>query len=256
MQSGNCTLLSSPKATQTPSPIRAPGERGVHNLKDLESYLACPRKYFYRHILGLAERTKSAYVQFHQTVFEVLRWLREQAEAGSTMDLVGARAHLSQVWQDRGLGEHVYASFYREQAERMVERLLATAPRGGIPSQRHVDLQHGRVVFTPDHVEQHVGGEELIIRFRTGRVSQREGDEPVYALLHTGTEAGAPRPRRRVQVVSLSTDTSLEVGANDKALGDYDEAMRGIAAGDFPATPDERRCPNCAYYFLCPAPTP
>ncbi|WP_437899443.1 hypothetical protein [Sorangium sp. So ce124] len=39
-----------------------------------------------------------------------------------------------------------------------------------------------------------------------------------------------------------------------KALAAYDEAMRDIAAGHFPATADERRCPNCACYSICPAP--
>lgn len=236
-------------------PTSAPREGATHRAEDLENYMACPRRYFYRHVLGLSERAQSAYVQLHQSVFDVLRALREQAAAGIPLDLTAARARLSQIWRDRGLDRHAYAPFYREQAERMVERLIAVAPVGGSPSQRHVDLQHGRVVFTPDHVG-HANGEEVVTRYRTGRVNKNEDEKPIYALLHAGTEAGAARPRRRVRVVSLSTDTSCEIPPSDKALGDYDRAMLGIAVGHFPATPDERRCPSCAYYFLCPAPTP
>lgn len=240
----------------TPAQVAAPanplGERGVHEAEALEDYISCPRHYFYRHILALAGRSKSAYVQFHQSVFDVLRWLHNRASAGAPADLASALARLAEVWQERRLDAHVYAAFYREQAERMVARLIAEASRGGAggsPLPRQVDLKYGRVVLTPDHVEHLASGEEEIVRFRTGRVSKREGEKPIYALLHAGAS-----PRRRVRVVSLSTGMSLEVAESAKALDEYDEAMRGISAGYFPTIPDERRCPNCAYYFICPAP--
>jgi len=259
--SGPATWTRTDAAMEPMAPTVLPAARGVHDVKDLETYMACPRQYFYRHVLVLAGRSKSAYAQFHLSVFDVLHWLHDRAATGAPMDLASALARLSEVWQERRLDTHVYAAFYRQQAERMLVRLIAAASRGGTdgpPRPRQVDLQHGRIVFTPDHVERLASGEEEIVRFRTGRVAKSEGEKPVYAVLRAGEEPGEPPSRRRVRVVSLSTGGALEVtagaAANVKALAAYDAAMRDIAASHFPAVPDDRRCPSCAYYFICPAP--
>lgn len=243
-------------------PAAPPGERSTHTAADLDGYLECPRQYYYRHNLALVGRTKSTYVQVHQSVFDVLRWLRERAEVGAPTDPAGALARLAETWQERKLDAHVYADFYREHAVRMVTRLVAVATQGGSVASavpRHADLSHGRVTFAPDHVERDADGGETVVRFRTGRLSKGETEKPIYAVLHAAQAAdGPPPPRRRVRVVSLSTEAAIDVSpkapALTKALAEYDGAMRDIAAGHFPASPDERRCPNCAYYFLCPAP--
>ncbi|WP_437899444.1 UvrD-helicase domain-containing protein [Sorangium sp. So ce124] len=253
--------LAAVTAEQPAPPAPPAGERIVHRAEDLEVYIACPREYFYRHVLLLEGRTKSAYMRFHQSVFDVLHWLRHRGETDAPTDLSSALVRLSEVWQERGLDAHVHAAFYREQAERMVAQMLATVLSGGIaapPRSQQVELQHGRIVFIPDHIGRLASGEEEVVRFRTGRVSKREGEKPVYALLRVGEGAGGPPSRRRVRIVSLSTGESIEAttgaAASTKALAAYDDAMRNIAAGHFPATADERRCPNCAYYFICPAP--
>lgn len=250
-----------PAPPSAPTPAPPSHERGAHNATDLENYLECPRQYYYRHCLALAGRMKSAYVQVHQSVFDVLRWLRERGEAGAPTDPADALARWSEVWRERDLDAHVYADFYREHAMRMVTRLVALATQGGTVTAavpRHVELPHGRVTLTPDHVQRDPDGEETVIRFRTGRLSKSEADKPVYSLLHAAQIADEPVRRRRVRVVSLSTNAAFDVNpkasTQAKALAEYDNALRDIAAGLFPAVPDERRCPHCAYYFLCPAP--
>lgn len=189
------------------------------------------------------------------------RWLRDRADPNAPTDLADALAQLSHVWKERSLDEHIYATFYRERAEGMVAQPLKLMPRdgnGGPQRPRHVDLPHGRVVFTPDYIERLAKGGEGVVQFRTGRLSKSEGEKPRYALLQAGEALDGLPPLQGVRVVSLSTGASLDATvkppARARPLEQYDVAMRNIAAGHFPASPDERRCPSCAYYFICPTP--
>ena len=36
-------------------------------------------------------------------------------------------------------------------------------------------------------------------------------------------------------------------------LAHYDTAIEGILRGEFPPKPNDRLCPRCPYYFICPA---
>jgi len=58
-----------------------------------------------------------------------------------------------------------------------------------------------------------------------------------------------PQPRD-VKIVSLSTDAVEAVSLREQAivsrLARYDEAIR------FPPQPNERECPRCPHYFICP----
>jgi hypothetical protein len=43
----------------------------------------------------------------------------------------------------------------------------------------------------------------------------------------------------------------------DRVIGNrlkkYDDAIAGIRAGNFPPKPNDRTCPRCPQYFICPA---
>ena len=44
---------------------------------------------------------------------------------------------------------------------------------------------------------------------------------------------------------------------SDRVIGNrlqkYDDAIAGIRAGKFPPKSNERNCPRCPQYFICPA---
>lgn len=233
------------------------GAGPIYRLEDLELYRSCPRSYFYRHICRLPGRSKPAYAQFHQSVFDVLHWLHDMMVKHAAIDLAAVQRRLAEIWQERELDKHVYSPFYREKADQMTRRLWAfvSRARGSEPPQpRQVDLAHGSVVFTPDHAEQLPSGDETLTQFRTGRLRKTEHKEPHYALFLEGVEGRSYQPPT-VQVVSLSNGAVQEIqvtpDARKRALWTYDAAMRGIAAEQFPATPSERMCPGCPYYFVC-----
>jgi hypothetical protein len=113
------------------------------------------------------------------------------------------------------------------------------------------------VTFLPDHVEQLEDGSELVERLRTGRRTKDELDKPIYALYQVAAQQAQPQVPRTVQIRYLSTDeiqpVELKPHGIKSRLAKYDGAIAGILRGDFAPKVDERNCPRCPNYFICPA---
>lgn len=226
----------------------------------LEVYLRCARQFFYEFVLGLGgKREDSAYVQFHVCVYRVLRWMADERAAGRPADEAAALARLAEAWEEHGPRDHPYEALYRRSAEAMVLRAGGRPIRSRGPAARpdwEVRLPHGRVRFTPDHVEALEDGSEIVERLRTGRPTKSELDKEIYALYVVGARETPPRVPRRVQVRYLSTDQVEPVELKPKTietrLARYDAAIVGILREDFAPQPSERVCPRCPHYFICP----
>jgi hypothetical protein len=48
-------------------------------------------------------------------------------------------------------------------------------------------------------------------------------------------------------------DVQLSDRSAATRLGHYQAAIEGIVRGEFPPKPNDRRCPRCPHYFICPA---
>lgn len=246
-----------PPATAAPLPP-APG---AFDVNQLEIYLRCPRQYLYEVEIGLSGRREdSAYVLFHRCVYHVLRWLQAEHAAGRPVTLGIALDKLEEAWQRFGPTDHAYAAMYRASAEQMVERLLVDILDGGAPLERpewEVSLPNGRVRLIPDHVTEGDAEAPTVIRLRTGRASKSELAKPIYGLYQAAVEQHYPGRPPAVRVFSLSTGeqetVTLKPGPLSTRLGKYDEAIAGILRGSFPPKPDDRQCPRCPHYFICPA---
>ena len=124
-----------------------------------------------------------------------------------------------------------------------------------------VGLERGRVVFRrSQRVDVAVDdGVQLVTiqRLRTGR-SGGESQQRSEALCQAVAARAYPAARRRVRTVSLATGTAHDADALDAEaiaarLAPYDDAMAGIQAAEFAPRPDDRRCPRCPHYFICPS---
>lgn len=229
----------------------------------LDVYITCPRQFFYEFELGLSgRRDDTAYVQFHRCVYAVLRWLQEERVAGREKDIPVALARLADEWQAHGPTDHAYAAVYRRDAERMVTKAVERRARGfGRPVHRDmtVELEHGRVTFRPDlmEVKDEDGKQSVLVqRLRTGRASKSEGEKDIYAVYQQAGAEAFPSATIKVQTLYLSTEQTQDVRLAERSvktrLSHYDAAIVGIQEGRFPSHPDERRCPRCAHYFICP----
>ena len=96
----------------------------------------------------------------------------------------------------------------------------------------------------------------LLQRLRTGRASKSESDKDIYAVYQQAAAEAFPGATVDVQTLYLSTDQTQDVQLTARTLktrlSHYDAAIAGILESRFPARPDERRCPRCSHYFICP----
>jgi hypothetical protein len=226
----------------------------VHAAEDLDQYMRCPRAYLYQRVLGLSGgREDNAYVRFHRAVYTVLRWIAG-SPAETPVSIGEALERLARAWDEIGPADHPYAPVYWEAARSIVER--AVGRRSGAETLVEADWEivraAGRIRVKPDHVEMTSGG-PIVRRLRTGR-PPKNIDDDIYALYHLGARqafGGA-----RVEALFLTTDETVPVGMTDRVIGNrvekYDAAIAGILAGHFPPKPDDRTCPRCPQYFICP----
>jgi CRISPR/Cas system-associated exonuclease Cas4 (RecB family) len=233
----------------------------AHKERHLDIYLRCPRQYYYEFELGLSgKREDAAYVQFHQCVYRVLGWLRNEQASGHDPSVAEAVAQLDTEWVAHGPTEHPYAATYYASARQMVER-WAGRPTRSRRSASHpaweVRLPHGRVTFEPDNVEQLDDGSQIVERLRTGRPTKSALDDEIYALYLAAAERATPSVPRTVQIRYLSNDhiepVTLAPKTVEARLAKYDAAIAGILRREFPPTPTDRACPRCPNYFICPA---
>ena len=229
-------------------------DHDVHKAEDLDQYLRCPRTYLYQRILGLSgARDDSAYVQFHRAVYSVLRWM-SGVEAETWLSREQAAARLDATWEEIGPVDHPYAMVYRNAAHDIVDH--AVARRAGraklLDADWLIDRPEGKIELRPDHIEMSVDG-PIVRRLRTGRPPKRVDDD-IYALYLVA--ARQELGQARVEALFLTTDETrsvqMKTSVIDKRLKKYDKAISGIRAGRFPAEPDDRMCPRCPQYFICP----
>lgn len=166
-----------------------------------------------------------------------------------------AMARLDTSWQDIGPADHPFASVYREAADDIIERGLARRASGAEPLDADwvIARSGGRIRVRPDHVEHGPDG-PVVRRLRTGRPPKTKPNDDIYALYHHAAEQELGSAR--VEVLYLTTDEAVPVGMSGTVVGNrlekYDQAIAGIRAGRFPAKPDDRNCPRCPQYFICP----
>jgi len=249
---------SEPEVTEAEPSAPLPAELPEYEGSELDQYVYCPHQYYAEHILGLSgRRDDSAYIQFHRSVYAVLSWMAAEQASGRGVEAAAAQQQLAEVWAERGPLDHPYESIYRESASEMVARAVAARTESYKPLPREpfaIPLEHGRVIFTPDHIEQHENGSVVFLRQRTGRISTDEKGKDIYALY----QWAATKHKGAVEIVSLSSDVREPVKLSstvlDKRLKAYDAAMAGIQAGVFTPKPTEFECPRCPFYFICPIP--
>ena len=230
----------------------------AYSANDLDTYIRCPRQYYYQAVLGLSRRREdSGYVEFHRCVYRVLVWVAEQRASGKPVDEDAALTHLAKTWEEQGPHGHMYEELYRASAADLVRKAVNLPRTSHGPAARpqwEVPVQRGRIIFVPDHVEVLDDGSEIIERLRTDRPTKSEKDKDIYGLYAAARDT-APSVPRKVQVRYLSTGQVEPVDLSARTittrLGHYNDAIGGILRGDFPPRPSDRVCPRCPQYFIC-----
>jgi hypothetical protein len=167
---------------------------------------------------------------------------------------------LDEVWSERGPKDHLYEPEYHRIAETMVRRATGETwrppRRAEVQPKWEVPLAHGVVAVTPDRIVER-GDQVALQRLRTGKPTQNEATADIYALYQAAAAHALPGVDTRLETLYLATGELREVQVTEKSartrLGHYDAAMEGILRREFPPNPNDRRCPRCPHYFICPA---
>jgi DNA helicase-2/ATP-dependent DNA helicase PcrA len=166
-------------------------------------------------------------------------------------------------WEEVGPKEHPYKEDYREEAISMVERTLdySSASRARMLSPKwRVKLRNGDVIVRPDYAEIVTNNSDtqlLIQEMCFGPPPSKPPYEHYHALYDAAATDAHPGVRVRIQSVYMSNgdvvDVTVTQSSRKASLSRYEMVIQGISRGEFEARPDDRRCPYCPCFFICPA---
>jgi superfamily I DNA/RNA helicase/CRISPR/Cas system-associated exonuclease Cas4 (RecB family) len=238
-------------------------ELPVFDVRQLDTYLTCPRMYLYEFILGLSgKKEDTAYLQFHRCVYSTLRQIQADRTAGNQVSDEKAVALLAEAWKSGGPVDHPYVSKYHERATQMILNAVQRTSEktaGTVATEHELSLSNGRVKFKIDYTEGSENGSQTTLtvqRFRTGKPTKSEAEKPIYGLYQAAAHQAQPKAQSLVQILYLSNNETQEVALKDSQmktrLQKYEDAITSILQKRFEPNQSEYECPRCPHFFICP----
>lgn len=221
---------------------------------ELDTYLTCPRRYAYERVLRLDGRAEgTAYFDFYRAARKAVRYVLDERSEGRTPTPEAVEALLDEAWKSDRLGESPYGDRLRAEAQQIATAAINADGNTEIRPEWIVHLRSGAVTVRPDSASRK-GGQGLVQKWKTGRLSKTEADKEVYALLHQA--AAETYGDYTIETVQFETDERVPMTMTDAKrkgrIEKYAKAIDGILAGDFHTEPSSRVCPRCPFYFVCP----
>lgn len=237
-----------------PFPLLVAREAEQWTARELETYLHCPRRFYYDHALELyGEDASSPFLKFQKSLHSTLSWMRAAASANDRRN--GLTARIEEDWQNFGPADHSFAPLYRRMAEAMLDTASAIMDGESLITEREVLLPGIGIVVScrADHIQRGTGG-IVIRRLKAGRLAKTEDTKPRFVLVQAAMRVDHPGERVVVEHISLlnrdsQTGTEKKV---DQRLAEYEEAIKAAATGEFAPKPNQY-CPSCPYFFVCPS---
>jgi hypothetical protein len=182
------------------------------------------------------------------------------AESGPSPSLVEAEANLDAHWMANTPDvESAQARVLHAHALTMLEhayRNVTEAPAELKSVELTAELPNGQVRLRCDHVEERADGTLRLARTVRRRGKKDDHTAPDLALLREAARQQHPGRTIEIALHYLRDGSEREVQEQPryepKRVEKYDIALAGIRAGRFPAQPDDRKCPTCPFFFLCP----
>jgi len=223
--------------------------------RSIETYLDCPRRFYYDHVLNLGgTEDSSPYLKFQSALHASLAWLR--ATSSPEERRMGVAARFEEDWARFGPQDHAYAPLYRTAAKRMIENAVLVMDGDSLVAERSVTLpETGTVVnCRVDHIQLTRQG-VVIQRLKTSRLAKEETEKARYILWQVAAHRDHPGVVVRFEHVSLLTGdrrtATQDPGKLQKELRKIEAVVYAVTAGNFDPNPGDR-CPTCSYFFICP----
>ena len=222
----------------------------------IETYLDCPRRFYYAEVLRLGGgETATPYLKFQSALHASIAWLREaQSREERQAD---ASSRLAEDWEKTGPKGHAFESIYRAAAEKMLATAVSLMEGGSLPPELSLTIGGG-VVMTcrADHIGVNADG-IVVRRFKAGRLADRETPKARYAIMQTAVRQQNAGASVHFEHVSLQTGerrrTTIDPRKLPAEIAQLNQAFANIGAGRFEPAPSDFKCPRCPYYFICPS---
>lgn len=251
-----------PDATHVGEANGSSHDRPSVSLSALEQYRRCPRQYFYQRVAKLPEkRSEAVYVAFHVCVEQTMEWLKAERLAHRTPSLEEAKEHLAEVWAKSGpdVEKSATARVLREQADLILMNAyypLVDAPFVAQEMRLTAELPNGNVHLLAENAEQLPDGTLRLVREIKGRGRSDDHTDPRLALIRLAAKQKNGSRPVQIALSYLREGTVREIEESKRyepaRVAKYDSALKGIRENRFPPAPDDRACPRCPFFFLCP----
>ena len=240
-----------------------PAER-VYYASELDAYMRCPRQYYYSRLLGLrSEDERSPFLRFHNCVNATIRSL-QSVPVNECPDLTESIAleRFEVHWADSGIDDHPYSPIYKATAIEMLLRVLPRIERSpGRTGSTAMDVQldNGTVRVKAELVETSQDANLrtfTVPRIKTGRSPSKPDIEDAEALIVHAVRLTNPDSEIILRKTYLTDDTVVDLEVTDRVarnrLAKYEQAIAQIGENRFPPEVNDRTCPHCSYFFICP----
>jgi hypothetical protein len=232
-------------------PAPAPGSTPIEIDHDaLETYLQCPKRYYYAHALGLRGAPGHGFSHYHAVLRQAVSRVSQSA---AVMSPAEARAALDEEWRRPHHG-HPYEDLYYDRALAIVQAAAETKPEGSDYGVTHaVTLPSGTVRVEIDRVDRRDDGTHAAVRFRSGRPSDEHHRETRAALYQAALDAeyGGGSVEQAYLLTGTVVAGHARASTLQARLDESDAALAGIAAGRFPVNKGDH-CPDCPFWLICP----
>jgi superfamily I DNA/RNA helicase/Zn-dependent peptidase ImmA (M78 family) len=250
---------ASPPAPPLPAP---PAQKPLYPLSALHQFEDCPRKFYYQRIARLPERTElSPYRHFSESLNQTEQWLKEQRLTGVQPTHEEALAYWDTHWatHDFTTPNPLYA-LLRAEAERLLQGIVQ-----GLESAEHLrpipeliaEMDAGRIRLHTDRVEELPNGTLRLVQHKRGRPKDEDHRAPELALLRHAARHHAPDRSIELKLFYPKEGLEREIPEKGKLefkrLEKYETLLQQMQSETYPPRPDDRKCPACPFFFLCPA---
>lgn len=224
--------------------------------REIESFVDCPRRYYYDHSLELGGTdSASPFLKFQSALHASLSWLRNTSSIEERKS--GLENQFKEDWNKFGPSDHPFEPLYRRMAEVMIQTAHRLMEGESLAVERSLELSKNgvKVSCRADHVERTPAG-IVIRRLKAGRLAKSEEAKIRHALLRLAIQDDHPDESIFFEHVSLldgerrsAPDKSLKV---DEHIQSCLDAIDGAQEGRFDPKPSQS-CPSCPYFFICPS---
>ncbi|HZS04815.1 MAG TPA: ATP-dependent helicase [Blastocatellia bacterium] len=243
-----------------------PREKQIYPERKLQTYSQCPLKYYYQHILNIGDqRSELAYAQTRLFVYRVWDAIRQARLEGRQPDPPAVATLINKEWEEYGPKGHAYETAYRVEAVAMVNHALNWSEQVAariIRPDWDVELSNGVVAVQPDYVEEPSDGNHnlLVRRLRLGAAPDRPPDDEVYTLYAMAMERNYPSKGYQIQALYMTDGAIINIHTTRQqrksSIQKYEKAIQGILNNDFTPRPQDKLCPFCPAYVICPSREP